>query len=282
MTIAPAMLGPLRDEGPRQFSRWDAAVFDAVTSGSAAALAGRLAGQPNADAVLAGYLRLVQQGVGSGVVKNAEAGAGWSSFLERLIVELIPARLLEIAPERRLKVLVDAWNLGEGLLREPAWVDRYVNACAGGLPRLDALEDFLVRTLGPVLTPAPPATWSGLMKITTIDLRAAHDEFLPGKLHLAAPTVLCVEDRRRPGLQVGVFLRHKQKSEALGVVSGLGEYEETDTLPFVTFTDGKAKIGSRVAEVPTLRRCHAHAVARAGFVVACAADSQRLWVIESE
>ena len=283
MTLAPATLTSLRDEGPRKFSRWDAAVFDAVASGPAVALAERLAGQPNTDAILGGYLRLVQQGVGSGVLKRAEAGpAGWSSFLERLLVEMIPVRLPEIAPERRLKVLVDAWNLGEGLLREPAWVDRYVNACANALPRLDVLEDFLVRTLGPVLTPAPPAAWTGLMKITTIDLRAAHDEFLPGRLHLAAPTVLCIEDRRRAGLQIGVFLRHKQKSEALGIVSGLGEYEEADTLPLVTFTDGKAKIGTRVAEVPTLRKCHAYAVARAGFVVACAVDSQRLWVIESE
>lgn len=283
MTIAPALLAPFRDEGPRNFSRWDRAVFDAVAGGPATALAERLAKQPDAGAALDGYLRLVQQGVGSGVVKQAQPGAGgWSSFLERLLVELIPARLPEVAPERRLKVLVDAWNLGEGLLREPAWVDRYVNACANALPRLDALEDFLVRTLGPVLTPAPPAAWSGLLKITTLDLRAAHDEFLPGKVRLAAPTVVCVEDRRRAGLQVGVFLRHKQKSETLGVVSGLGEYEEPDTLPFATFADGKVKVGSRVAEVPALRKCHAHVVARAGFVVACAADSQRLWVIESE
>lgn len=281
--IAPELLSRLRDEGPRTFSRWDAAVFDAVASGPAAALAERLAGQPGAASALDGYLRIVQQGVGSGVVKHAEAAAaGWSSFLERLLVELVPARLPEIAPDRRLKVLVDAWNLGEGLLREPAWVDRYVNACAGALPRLDALEDFLVRTLSPVLIPAPPAAWAGLLKITVLDLRAAHDEFLPGRLHLAAPTVLCVEDRRRAGLQVGVFLRHKQKSEVLGVVSGLGAYEESDTLPFAAFTDGKVKVGSRVAEVPTLRKCHAHVVARAGFVAACAADSQRLWVIESE
>jgi hypothetical protein len=34
--------------------------------------------------------------------------------------------------------------------------------------------------------------------------------------------------------------------------------------------------------IPTLRRCHGFAVARAGFVAACAADSQRLWVLEVE
>lgn len=275
-----ASLAELRDEGPRRFSRWNADVFDAITAGPAAALAERLAGQPDAEATLSGYMRLVQQGVGSGVLR--QAGAAWSSFLERLLVELIPARLPEIAPERRLRVLVDAWNLGEGLLREPAWVDRYVSACASALPRLDALEDFLAHTLGPVLTPAPPATWSGLLKVTAVDLRAAHDEFLPGRMRLAAPAVLCVEDRRRAGLQVGVLLRHKQKSELLGVVNGLGEYDEADALPPVTFTDGKAKVGARVAELPTLRTCHTFAVARSGFVVASAADSQRLWVIESE
>ena len=276
-------LATIRDEGPRKFARWDAAVFDAVATGPVAALAERLGGQPDATAVLSGYLRLVQQGVGSGVVKQTAAGpAGWSSFLERLVVELIPARLPEIAPERRMRVLVDAWNLGEGLLREPAWVDRYVNACAPALPRLDALEDFLVRTLGPVLTPAPPAAWTGPLKVAILDLRAAHDDFLPGRMHLAAPTVLCVEDRRRAGLQVGVFLRRGQKSEPLGVVFGLGEYRESDAMPKVEVADGKAKIGARVADVPTLRRCHTFAVARAGFVAACAPDSQRLWVIESE
>jgi len=283
MTIPAPTLAPIRDEGPRRFSRWDAAVFDAVATGPASALAERLAGQPDANAVLRGYLNLVQQGVGSGVVKHAVPGAaGWSSFLERLVVELVPVRLPEIAPERRLRVLVDAWNLGEGLLREPAWVDRYVNACASALPRLDALEDFLVRTLGPVLTPAPPAAWTGALKVTVLDLRAAHDEFLPGRMHLAAPTVLCVEDRRRAGLQVGVFLRRGQKSEPLGVVSGLGEYAESGNSPGVEIIDGKAKVGGRVAEVPTLRRCHGFTVARAGFVAASAPDSQRLWVIESE
>jgi hypothetical protein len=283
MTIPATTLAQLRDEGPRRFSRWDAAVFDAVVSGPVLALAERLAGQPDAHSVITGYLNLVQQGVGSGVVKHAVPGAtGWSSFLERLVVELMPARLPEIAPERQLRVLVDAWNLGEGLLREPVWVDRYVNACANALPRLDALEDFLVRTLGPVLTPAPPATWTGTLKVAILDLRPAHDEFLPGKMHLAAPTVLCVEDRRRAGLQVGVFLRRGQKSEPLGIVSGLGEYAESGRLPGVEIIDGKAKIGGRIADVPTLRRCHGFTVARAGFIAACAPDSQHLWVIESE
>jgi hypothetical protein len=283
MTIPSHTLTQLRDDGARRFARWDAAVFDAVARGPAAALAERLDGQPDADTVLNGYLQLVQQGVGLGLLKSAAAGdGGWSSFLERLLVEVVPARLPEVAPARRLPLLVELWNLGEGLLREPAWVDRYVNACAAALPRLDGLQDFLVRTLEPVLTPPPPAAWSGAMKVAVLDLRAVHDDFLPGKLRLAAPTVLCVEDRRRAGLQIGVLLRSGRKSELLGVVYGLGEYRDVEPVPRVEFADCKAKVGDRAVTVPTLRRCHAFAVARAGFVAACAIDSQRLWVIESE
>jgi hypothetical protein len=282
MTIA-TNLASIRDEGPRKFSRWNATLFDAIAASAATALAERLAGQPDADAVLNGYLRLVQQGVGSGIVKHTvPSSTGWASFLERLVVEMIPARLPEIAPERRLRVLVDAWNLSEGLLREPAWVDRYVNACAAAFPRLDTLEDFLIRTLGPALTPAPPASWNGALKVSVLDLRAAHDDFLPGKLHLAAPTVLCVEDRRRAGLQIGIFLRRGQKSEPLGVVSGLGVYDDSGKLPGVQFEDGHVRVGSTTVDIPALRRCHAFTIARAGFVAACATDSQRLWIIESE
>ncbi len=278
-----AQIAELRAESPRRFSRWNAALFDAVVTGPANLLAERLSGQPDADAVLTGYLRLAQQAVGTGVLKQTVAGAaGWSSFLERLLVESVPPLLSAVPPAKQLQVLADVWNLGEGLLREPAWVDRYVSACAAGLTALDALEAFLVRTLDPVLAPSAPASWSGAVAVNVLDLRAFHAEFLPGRLRLAAPTVLCVEDRRRPELQIGVLLRRGRKSEPLGVLPGLGEYAETGPLPEVKFADGSATVGARTIPLPTLRRCHAFKVARAGFVVACAPDSQRLWVIESE
>ncbi len=282
MTII-ATIDRIRTEGRRAFARWDAALFDAITAGPAAELARRLGTQSDADAAFGGYLRLVQQGIGSGLVKRAAPGAsGWSNFLERLVVEVVPDRLADVAPERRLRALADAWNLGEGLLREPQWVDRYVNARVRATPRLEALDELLVRTLTPVLTPAPPAAWTGALRVAVLDLRAAHDDFLPGRMRLAAPTVLCVEDRHRPALQIGVYLRRGQQSEPLGVLSGLGEYEEGGKLPGVQFDDGRVRVGTKAVEVPTLRRCQGYTVARAGFVTACAVDSQKLWVIESE
>src|SRR5688572_22957475 len=108
MSAIKATLAKFRYDGPRAFARWNAVVFDAVAAGPFQTLADRLGRQPDADATLAGYLRLVQQGVGSGVIKQAGAGGAHSSFLERLLVELIPARLPEIDPKQRLRVLVDA------------------------------------------------------------------------------------------------------------------------------------------------------------------------------
>ena len=126
----------------------------------------------DADEALAGYLRLVQQGVGIGVVKQIAPGnASWSSFLERLLIEAAPAQLHTVAADKRLAVLVKIWNFGEGLLREPAWVDRYVNACSGGLARLDQLEAFLTDTLEPALAPLAPATWAGKMLLDAEQLR---------------------------------------------------------------------------------------------------------------
>lgn len=273
----------VRTDGPRAFARWDAAVFDAVARGPAAVLARHLNGDDDAARAFDSYMRLVRQGVGAGLLTRAAPGAaGWSSFLERLLLEVAPAQLADLPAERRVPALVDAWNLGEGLLREPPWVDRYVCACVRAVPKLDALAEFLTGVLTPVLTPAPPAAWTGPLRVAVLDLREVHDDFLPGKLRLAAPAVLCVEDRRRPGLHVGVHLRRGQRSEPLGVLAGLGAYEEAGRLPGVQFDDGRVRVGAKAVEVPTLRRCHGYAVARAGFVAACAVDSQRLWVIESE
>ena len=277
----PALADPIRADGARRFSRWNPDLFDAVARGPAVTLADALDGEPDSSAVLTGYLQAVQQAVGLGLLTQTDPGpAGWANVLERLLVEVVPAQLPAVHPDRRLATLVEVWNLAEGVLREPVWVDRYVTACVPKLDRLDHLEAFLVGTLEPVLTPPPPATWSGKHRLGTLDLRPVHDDFLPGTLRLAAPGVLCVGDRRRPGLQIGVILRPGGRSELIGVVAGLGEYQDPGPLPAIEFADGRVTVAGHAIPVPTLRRCQGWAVARSGFVTLCAPDSQRLWVIE--
>lgn len=275
-----ALADELRADGPRRFSRWDTAAFDAAVSGPVAALAATLGQQ--ADTVVSGYLRVVQQAVGHGVLRQVAAGAsGWTNALERLLVESVPASLAAVPSTKRLKVLTDVWNLGEGLLREPVWVDRYVTACVPKLGRLDKLESFLVDALGPVLSPPPQAKWTGKHRVDVLDLRPVVDDFLPGEVRLAAPAVLCVTDRRRPTLQVGVLLR-PGGSELLGVVSGLGTYPDPGPLPAVDFTDGKLTVAGRAILVPMVRRRLGLVVSATGFVAVTTPDSQRVWAIECE
>jgi hypothetical protein len=113
-----------------------------------------------------------------------------------------------------------------------------------------------------------------------LDLRSLHDDFLPGEISLAAPAVLRVAERRQ-AREAGVLLRRGGQSELLGLTEGLGDYAEADTGPPVEFHDGGATVGGRAVELPFLRACHRHAVAGAGFIAACAVDSQRLWIVES-
>ena len=274
-------LADLRRDGPRRFARWNAELFDAVASGPARTLGESLRGQPDGGLVLSGYLQLVQQAIGVGALLQTATGARWTTFLERCLIERIPALLSRVQTSERLALLAKVWNLGEGLLREPSWLDRYVTACVGRLDNLADVEDFLVRTLDPVLTSPPPATWRGPFAVTVLDLRPLHDEFLPGEIGLAAPTVLRVEDRRRSGAQVGVLLRPGGNSELLGLTEGLGDYTESGERPTVEMHDGRTAIAGHAVELPFLRRCHRHTITRAGFVAACAVDSQRLWIVES-
>ena len=274
------LLADLRHDGPRRFARWDGELFDAVAAGPAVALREGLDRQPDAGPVVAAYLRMAQQAVGTAVLRRATAGATWTTFLERFLVELVPKLLAHVRPGQRVPLLVQGWNLGEGLLREPPWLDRYVSASVGRLTNLAELEAFLVRTLEPVLAAVPPAGWRGPFAVIVLDLRTVADDFLPGEVALAAPTVLRIDDRRRPGVQTGALLRRGGRSELLGLTAGLGDYDEAWERPGVEFHDGRVTVAGQAVGLPFLRQCHRHAVARAGFVAACAVDSQRLWIVE--
>src|SRR5262245_61023973 len=138
------LLADARRAGPRRFARWSADLFEALAAGPVKALAEAL---PDATG-LGGYLNLLQEGIGPGVVRQAGGGT-WSNFLERCLIELVPEQLPRVPADLRVPLLVNLWNLGEGLLREPDWVDRYVSACATSL-KLDTLESFLETVLEPV------------------------------------------------------------------------------------------------------------------------------------
>src|SRR4051794_35852851 len=103
MSFFTAQLDALRRDGPARFARWDAALFDAVAAGPARTFARRLAKQADAAEVFAGYLRLVEEGIGRGVVRRAGPGpGGWTNVLERLLLHTLPEQLHDLSPADRL------------------------------------------------------------------------------------------------------------------------------------------------------------------------------------
>lgn len=280
---AIGVLERMEREGPRQHARWEPALYHAFCAGPAAALWDAIGAQPGAEPAFEAYLRLAVEALGEGYIDRADLAPapGPRSLLALLWVRLIPHALARVPPAARLEALARLWNLGEGLMREPVWLNRYVAGAAAGLEDLGDVEDFLVRVLEPALTPSEPSAWQGPFAVTVLDARPLADEFLPGELHMAAPAVLCVHDRRTPGVHAGVFLRRGGQSRFMGLTPCLGELRAESGLAGTVFEDGVVRIRGRPVALPHLRRCHRHAVAEAGFLVAAAVDSQRLWVVES-
>ena len=155
-----------------------------------------LSGQADAGAVLVAYLRMSapgswHHGRAAGLKPALPAGR---SFLERCLVELVPALLQQVPSGKRLPLLVkvveprrraccgnrlarslrhrqrrDAWKPG-GTWRH-FWCERW-SLCCHRSCRL---------------------SWSGPFAVSVLDLRPLHDEFLPGEIALAAPAVLRID-----------------------------------------------------------------------------------------
>ncbi len=148
------------------------------------------------------------------------------------------------------------------------------------LKHLSGLEAFLIDVLDPVLSPAPSAKWSGPFQQTILDARLIDEEFLPGEMRLAAPWVLCIQDRRRP-VRLGVLLQKNGKSEFIGPLPEMEPFHDATKLPHVEPQKNAIRIGEHIVKLPRLNVPLHVEIARAGFVIVSAVDSQRLWVVES-
>lgn len=288
------MTNPLDDvvarmsgEGRRLYARWDSARFDQICRQYASSLAERLAERPDPtdDATLTGYLTLVREAVGAGYLARPGGtksnGSVYSTgFLEYALLCLIPEALPDEPPETRTMWLAKVWNLAEGVRNGPPWIDGYVSAFAAELKSVCEIESFLSKTLEPALEPAEPSAWKGPFTTAILDTRAVHDPFLPGRMHLAAPTILCVQDRRDPAVHLGILLRHGG-SRVLGLFPPLDAYSDGGVHPEIQSENNRLKIGRQAVDLPLLGHPYQVAVASAGFVAASALDSQRLWIVES-
>lgn len=275
-TIALEMLAL----GHRLNSRFDGELFRAITESAGAKLWEAVRHDEGAETLLRSYLRLVVEASGMGCLTR-DAGGAHRNLLSLMLLDVVPDRLAELAPNQRPHALAFAWNLGEGLLAEAPWMNRYAAAMCADLPSVQGLGLRLESVLEPVLAPRAPSRWVGPHTVKVLDTRSAKDDFLPGAMHLAAPAVVCLHDRRAPRVHLGVMLDHGGRSALLGVTPCLGGMVPDAALPAVEFSANAVKIGEKSVALPWLRAPRDQLVTSTGFVLATSADSQRLWIVDS-
>jgi hypothetical protein len=286
----------------RRFADWSPEPFAQVVATAGAALASAIPDGPQGDLVLDAYLRLVAEALRLGYVDPAscadlESGSPPTlNLLGRCLLDVVPRRLAAYGAEKRLGILARAWNVGEGLLRQPPWMARIANALLHDLDDLDHLAQSVTGTLEPLLTEPRHSSFAGPFSVQVVDLRDLDDEFLPGTMHVAAPYVLCVHDRLRRDTHGAVALSAGGTCRSLGttpcladraIVGGKAPDEPSRPHPSdahtieVRVVQGRATVAGRKLALPTVHTEHAHVVVPSGFLAVSAVDSQRLWIVES-
>ncbi len=265
----------LAQKGATRFSSWDLALFRDYCQ----ALMPEDSNAAPSQSVAAALAEMICEGVGQGYLSTSPP-AKPTNLLEYCLRDWLLSRLKDLPAQRQLPFLADAWNLLEGLLRQPRWVNAYVMARVRELQQEPNLEAFLQRVLKPLFEPASKANWAGPFRVTLLSLRPADDEFLPGTMHLVAPTVLAIKDRRRD-VRCGVVLRKQGQSELAGL---FGETIALDEQPVATSPRWQGEwltLGAQRIRLPLLGEPLHWLQIQAGFVVASAVHSQKLWIVES-
>jgi hypothetical protein len=268
----------------RLYHRWSAETWEAFCRGPAADLGLRLASRPDGGRLLEAYLALAREAVGLQYIDRAsfdEDPTTMPTLLAALWTEALPRLLPAARPDEAGALLERAWNAGERLIHEPAWLNRYLVARLAGLDRPDRFEAWLRESLVPVLQAPPPARWTGPLSFGVLE-GAGGDGFLPGRIHLAAPTIACVHHRREEGRQVAFLLRPKGESLGLGRTPCFGDFAPpAEALPAVRFDEDLIRVARLEVALPRFGAVFGFVVAPAGFVVASSRTSQRVWIVEA-
>jgi hypothetical protein len=261
------------ERGASQFSNWNRSLFNDYCETIVAPLA---AHEPT---LAVNFAETLREAIGCGYVSTSLASPA-KNLLEEVVRTWLPEQLVQHSAKKRLTALAKAWNLLEGLLREPAWVNAYVMARVRELTHDTQLDDFLVSVLTPLFEPAGVADWHGPFRVTMLSLRPCHNDFLPGEMHLVAPTVLAINDRRNDQA-CGVILRKKGQSELAGAFGETQPYSEPPPTVTPHWTGGELSIGHEKIALNFFPGAYRWMHTRSGFVIANAINSQKLWIIES-
>jgi hypothetical protein len=270
-------------EAERTHSAWDGALFQRVSQTAARDLWNALG--PDDRAPLAeSYLTLVREAIGCGYM--AGEAPETSSLVAYCLIQRLPFDLPEVSAGQRLKLLADTWNLCEGLAREPPWLDQYLQSRIAELKHIRLLGAFLAAEIEPVLQPGRAVEWKPPFSVKVIDTRPLEARFLPGEMNLVAPAVVSLRDRRRD-VELAILLRHGGESSAFGPIAGgrslgagSGPGAAHEGGPPAKVQAGLLQVAGHEVALTFLSTPHRVVAAPAGFVVASAVDSQRVWVVE--
>lgn len=262
--------------GRESHRNWTDATYAAFVRGPATRLWKNLdASDADTTATLRAYLTLGVEALARGFISETGEPDG---LLGHLWSDLIPRSAASMSTSQLPSQLVDLWNLGEGLRREAIWLDRVV---CRGLDQLDALPDVeatLTAIVESVFSEEGTPAWE-IPRVATVDCRATIDSFLPGTMHLLAPRVVCIHDRRHRGQHLGLLL-DDDGPHVLGHVDCGESFAATRMPPKFSFDRwGQLVLGETPAFLPYIGELYGSLGLGAGHVVATSRSSQRLWVV---
>lgn len=279
--ILESMRNDARDHAARQFSRWDDRFFRRLWYDKFYYVLDDLYHEDHPQ-LCRDYLTLVSEMIGRGYIHDDDSiyDISRQNFLAHAFLNLVAWRFRDLSHSQRQDTLVTLWNLGEGILQSPQWIQEIIRSKCHEFYQLDTIEHQLESLLAPAMSQVEPATWEGPFAVSVLDMREVDETFLPGNMYMVSPTVLCVQERRREGEYIGVFLNKNGQSSFIGSTGDLGS-PYPSTQPTLHFGDNHVEIDEQHVPLTHFGTCQHHTCSEAGFLVANTRNSQRLWIVES-
>src|SRR5580692_4890849 len=143
----------IAQKGRTQFSKWDMPLFQDYCRATLPHLMSSSQASETSQPVAAAFAELLCEGIGRGYLAT-NLNADPVNLMEYCLRDWLVLRLPEGTTEQRIQLLASAWNMLEGLLREPRWVNTYVMARVRELENDGDLQVFLTHVLKPLFEPA--------------------------------------------------------------------------------------------------------------------------------
>ncbi len=268
-------------EGRHLYSAWDSSLFVQLMIGPAQLLFRSIAESVSSRKVVDTYLRLIQEGVGLGLLTTPVGSIDTlaHTLLSYCLLTLIPDQLSLFPEEARLGILCDTWNLCENISALPRWAEVYLcNQASMNLLNISRLESFLESHISILFNPNPKWDWTGELITAIIDTKVLDYRFLPGGLHLLTPNVVAIQDRFRDSF-LALVIAPKGDSVVLGPFGDRFEpFTEKDP-PLVVVQSEGAIVEGRHIQLASINQLDSCVASSAGFLVGSAVDSQRLWLV---